>query len=216
MDRVKVLYCGYRDWSIRIYEKLEKDLQNIEFSLNKNNILEPGKVDIILFIGWSWIVPSNIVNENLCICAHPSPLPKYRGGSPLQNQIINGEVESAVSLFIMNEQLDGGPIVSQTKFSLLGDLCEVIEDMQNTVYISLLKFLEEFSRTRKVVSYPQDNSNKSYYRRRTEEMSEITLLDIEHSTAVQLHNKIRALQDPYPNAFIQCKDARLYLINSRI
>lgn len=216
MDRAKILYCGYRDWSLKIYERLKNKFSNIEFYLNKSESVQSNSEDIILFIGWSWIVTSDIINNNLCICAHPSPLPKYRGGSPIQNQIINGETESAVSLFIMNEKLDAGPIISQSKFSLVGDLCDIIETMQDVTYKSLENLLENFLETREVISYPQNDLEKTYYKRRTESMSEITISDIQNSTALQLHNKIRALQDPYPNAFIQCKDAKLYLINSKI
>lgn len=217
MDRVKILYCGYRDWSINIFENLKKKFSEVDFILNKNNeIVTTEKVNFILFIGWSWVVPSNIVKENICICAHPSPLPKYRGGSPIQNQIINGEIESAISLFIMNEKLDSGPIISQRSFSLLGELCDIIQNIQNTTYNSIVELIKNYLINKTIISYPQDESKKSFYRRRTEDMSEITISDIQNCTALELHNKIRALQDPYPNAFIQCKDAKLYLTKSRI
>ena len=47
---------------------------------------------------------------------HPSPLPKYRGGSPIQNQIINGESKSAVTLFKINNKIDQGDIIYQKEF----------------------------------------------------------------------------------------------------
>ena len=71
------------------------------------------KPNIILWYGWSWILPPNIVKEYNCVALHPSPLPKYRGGSPLQNQIINGETISAITLFKMEEGLDNGDVIKQ-------------------------------------------------------------------------------------------------------
>ena len=56
---------------------------------------------------------------------HPSPLPKYRGGSPIQNQIINGEKNSAVTLFKMTRNLDDGDIYKQIPFSLKGSLDDI-------------------------------------------------------------------------------------------
>ena len=53
---------------------------------------------------------------------HPSPLPKYRGGTPLQNQIINDDLDSAVTIFKMTSVMDAGPICSQEYLSLRGDL----------------------------------------------------------------------------------------------
>ena len=58
---------------------------------------------------------------------HPSPLPKYRGGSPIQNQIINGEKKSAVTIFKINNILDGGDIYYQKKISLEGSLNEIFD-----------------------------------------------------------------------------------------
>ena len=41
---------------------------------------------------------------------HPSPLPKFRGGSPIQNQIIRNKKKSMVTIFRINNILDGGDI----------------------------------------------------------------------------------------------------------
>ena len=52
----------------------------------------------------------------------------------------------------------------------------------------------------------------TFFKRRTPDQSEITLKDFKTHSAKDLHNKIRALQDPYPNAFIKCADGKkLYL-----
>ena len=48
-------------------------------------------------------------------------------------------------------------------------------------------------------------------------MSEIQIEDFQNCTAKNLHDKIRSLQDPYPNAFIRCKDeTKLYLTESKV
>jgi len=51
-------------------------------------------------------VPIELIDEYDCYCIHPSDLPKYRGGSPIQNQIIDGVKDSAVTLFKMDYDLD--------------------------------------------------------------------------------------------------------------
>ena len=56
---------------------------------------------------------------------HPSPLPKFRGGSPIQNQIINGKSDSAVSIFKISEKLDEGDIIYQKYLSLEGELSKI-------------------------------------------------------------------------------------------
>ena len=55
-------------------------------------------------------------------------LPKYRGGTPLQNQIINDDLDSAVTIFKMTSVMDAGPICSQEYLSLRGDLSVIFSE----------------------------------------------------------------------------------------
>ena len=85
------LFCGYRKWAFEIYEKLSKkyDMELIS-SPKKLTIKKVKKINpkMIFFPDWSWIVPKDILSSYSCICFHESDLPKFRGGSPIQNQII--------------------------------------------------------------------------------------------------------------------------------
>ena len=48
-------------------------------------------------------------------------------------------------------------------------------------------------------------------------MSEIEIEDFSNYTAIDLHNKVRSLQTPYPNAFIRCKDgSKLFLQKTKV
>ena len=101
----KILCITYRDWANKIYNSLKNTLPEYDFKIissreeyKKENHIDNFKPNIILWYGWSWIIPENIVSKYDCICLHPSPLPKYRGGSPIQNQIINNEKLSAISI----------------------------------------------------------------------------------------------------------------------
>ena len=68
------------------------------------NIIHEYVPDMILWYGWSWIISEKIIENYFCVMLHPSPLPKYRGGSPIQNQIIRGEKYSKVTLFKMTKE----------------------------------------------------------------------------------------------------------------
>tara|TARA_R110002020_G_scaffold378499_1_gene589496 strand:- start:9694 stop:10365 length:672 start_codon:yes stop_codon:yes gene_type:complete len=217
---MKILYCGYRDWALKIYDQLKNDILSTtdkilhEITLVKNKkefceVEEYSKFDVILFIGWSWIVPDYIVNNTKCICLHPSKLPKYRGGSPLQNQIIDGVENSAVTFFIMDNKLDHGPILYQEDLSLRGNLKNIFANINEIGWKGLKYILDNFET---LTPREQKHKQSTVYKRRNPEMSEIFLTDIKKYTAKDLFNKIRALQDPYPNAFIKCKDGtKLYL-----
>jgi methionyl-tRNA formyltransferase len=52
------------------------------------------------------------------ICFHPSLLPRYRGGSAINWQIINGETETGVSVFWVDPGIDTGPILVQKRATI--------------------------------------------------------------------------------------------------
>ena len=60
----------------------------------------------------------------------------------------------------------------------------------------------------------QDHKQATNCKRRKKEDSEITIEEINNSTAQHLHNKIRMLTDPYPNAYIKCKDGSILFLTS--
>ncbi len=217
---MKVVCIAYRKWAKDIYTNISnKDLKSKFFKIyDKNEIsfkfLKNIMPDLILWYGWSSKIEKEIISEFYNVMLHPSPLPKYRGGSPIQNQIINGEKKSAVTLFKMDEGIDTGDIIYQEKFSLEGDLQDVFDRITVIGTNLTLKMIYNFGNLN---LKKQNNIKSTYFSRRSPSQSEIVINDIKCYTAEELHNKIRSLQDPYPNAYIKCKNGtKLYLIKSRI
>ena len=156
------------------------------------------------------------IDKYKCICVHPSPLPKYRGGCPLQHQIIDGVEKSAISIFVMDDKLDHGPILSQTSLNLTGELKDVLSRLTTRTSHELSEVIERLEREPDWMGVPQDHSQATLYKRRTPSESEINIEDFGNYTAKELYNKIRALQDPYPNSYITCKDGtKLYLTQAK-
>ena len=206
----------YRNWAIDIYDKIHevyKDEHNFLIWREKDafnaEALKEYKPDLILWYGWSWIVEDTFVNDYESIMLHPTPLPKYRGGSPIQNQIINGEKLGAVSLFRMNEGLDKGDIYQQLPLSLTGTLDDVFRRISDLGFSATCNIIEgNYTLT------PQDHSQSTYFKRRTPKDSEITIKELESKTSEYLYNKVRMLADPYPNAYIKTIDGRKLIIKS--
>jgi methionyl-tRNA formyltransferase len=225
VDRLKnILLCGYRDWFTKIHSDItsdEKLNKNFNFLTCKdsdelNKILNENKIDYIFFLGWSWILEKDILDNYICICLHPSKLPLYRGGSPIQHQIINGEKISAVTFFIMDEKVDHGPIVWSCDFSLEGNLNEIFNRIADIGSKGMNEILNYIHDNNNIIAKEQNHSDSTYFKRRKPEQSEIKIEDLQNQTAEQIYNKIRALQDPYPNAYIVCKDGtKLYLQNAK-
>ncbi len=73
------------------------------------------KPDILVVVAYGLIIPQEILDifEKGAINVHPSLLPKYRGASPIQTAILHGDKTSGITIILMDEKLDHGPILSQ-------------------------------------------------------------------------------------------------------
>ncbi len=207
---MRIVCVSYRKWALDIYDRLARTTNHIYLIIrnkeqyNKDVIVD-FKPDLILYYGWSWLVPEEITSNYKCIMLHPSPLPKYRGGSPIQNQIITGEKKSAVSLFFMTNEMDAGDIIAQKEFSLQGSLNEIFERMTE---IGFELTRDKIINASRIISFPQDPKSATYCKRRTPKDSEITFEEIKTKSAEYLYNKVRMLAYPYPNAFIRTVDGK--------
>jgi len=212
---MKVLYYGYRDWAFKIFKGIE--LKNKYLSTTQDyDIIEKIEPDLVFFVGWSYKIPEHIVSNYTCVCLHPSPLPKYRGGSPIQNQILCDEKESAVSLFVMDEGLDTGDVLYQSNFSLDGTLSDIL-DRVSILGVRGINHIINSSGDLNNIRLKQDNSAATFFKRRKQSDSEIKLSDFEEHDPEYFYNKVRCLNNPYPNAFIRCKDGRkLFILSTRV
>lgn len=214
---MKILFFAYREWALNIYKELSNKTDNeIIYCNNKKlatiEFINSVKPDLILFYGWSWMIDKNIIDNFFCVCLHPSPLPKYRGGSPIQNQIMNGEKKSAVTLFRMNDKMDEGDIISQSYFSLDGYLDDILQKIEQHGILLTLKLLKDFENNTLNLT-AQDSNKSTIFKRRKPSQSEIHIDDFESNDAEHFYNLVRGLQDPYPNAYIKCKNgSKLYLL----
>jgi methionyl-tRNA formyltransferase len=69
--------------------------------------------DLIVVAAYGQILPPAILNlpRHGCLNVHASLLPRYRGASPIQWAILNGDLETGVTIMKMDEGLDTGPMV---------------------------------------------------------------------------------------------------------
>lgn len=205
---MKYLFCGYREWSIELYKKLSNKYKNmvllsIPEKLTYANVQKINP-KIIFFPDWSWIVPNEIINNFTCICFHESNLPKFRGGSPIQNQIIRGITKTKTTAFVMSDKLDEGDILLKKDLSLKGSLQEIFERMIENDYELITKIIQKKYRKTK------QKGHSSKYKRRKPEESELKNLNYDKK---YLYNFIRMLEDPYPNAFIKIGKRKIIFKN---
>lgn len=170
--------------------------QNDLFSLLENNV----DVDIVFFPHWSWVVPDEIINKFTCICFHSTPLPYGRGGSPIQNMVLNGHRDTQVVALKMTNELDAGPIYLRQDVSLIGGGEEVFRRIYQTT-ISMMKSL--------LASLPYPTEQEGDITIFTRRQSDDSKLDM-YDSIDNIFDKIRILDvDNYPPAYIEIGDYRL-------
>ena len=204
-------FFGYRDWSLSVFSSLKSLFPNLSLHHCKDSSRISSSdfnphTDIFIFVGWSDLVPSEFVSRFQCFCIHPSPLPLYRGGSPIQNQIIGGEHTSAVTLFKMDSGCDTGPIFLSYQISLEGFLDEVLDRISSASTCLITSLIFKFQSSSPVTLIPQDEAISTFCKRRSPSDSIVSLSDFSHMSSVQVFNHIRCLQPPYPPFQIQYPD----------
>jgi methionyl-tRNA formyltransferase len=160
--------------------------------------LDTTNPDVIIVVAYGLKIPPVILDFSPygCINTHASLLPKYRGASPIQAVILNGEKITGITTMKMDEGWDTGDILLTRLVSIgdeenFGALHDRLAKIGATTLIETLSALEEG----KIKPLPQKHSDATYVRKLTETDC---LLDWTAPT-ISLFNRIRAL-DPLPGA----------------
>ena len=79
--------------------------------------LEASEWDLFIVASYGSILQKNILDmpKKGVLNIHPSLLPRLRGASPIRSAILNDEKETGVSIMVLDEELDHGPILAQRK-----------------------------------------------------------------------------------------------------
>jgi methionyl-tRNA formyltransferase len=92
-------------------------------NLKDENFIETIKKeswDVFIVVAYGKILPKWLLDlpKKGVVNVHPSLLPKLRGASPIRSAILNDEKETGVSIMLLDEKMDHGPIIAQAKFSI--------------------------------------------------------------------------------------------------
>lgn len=134
---INYVIASSKDW-FKEHPKSEeyKSLNLIEITKKEDlnlRYLETINPRYIFFPHWNWIVDSEIYERFECVVFHTAPLPYGRGGSPIQNLILDGLKKSPVCALKMTGVLDGGPIYDYLEVSLDGTISEIFTRIADCV-----------------------------------------------------------------------------------
>ena len=161
---------------------------------------------IAFFADWSWKVSPEILNATMCVGFHAAPLPAFRGGSPIQNQIVRGVRRTTLTAFRMTDAIDAGDILLEAPLSLEGSLKQIFARIVR-IEVRMIGRILAGDYTPRAQSGPA-----RVYRRRRPDESELRDFSL---PLEKIYDRIRMLAEPYPNAFVRIDDKRIVFTDAR-
>lgn len=162
--------------------------------------------DLCVVAAYGKILPQAVLDlpKYGCINLHGSLLPEYRGAAPMQRAIMDGKVETGITVMQMDAGLDTGDMILQGVVPIgEDDNFEVIHDRMGECGAELLLRVLEQLRDGELTKVPQDPARATYAAKIEKEEC---LLDF-NDTSSKLHNKIRGLS-PIPLAYTYTPDGK--------
>lgn len=171
------------------------------------------KPDLLVVVAFK-ILPKNILSipKIGSVNLHASLLPKYRGAAPIHWAVMNGETETGVTVFFLNEHVDTGNYLMQAKIRIEPD--ETTGDVYHKLmHIGAEKLLESV-RTIANGQYQLIKQDDAKASKATKIFSEDAQIRFEKD-AVSVHNHIRGMS-PFPSAYCFIDGKKLKVYKSKI
>lgn len=155
--------------------------------------------DAFVVVAYGKLIPPTLLHAPRlgCINVHPSLLPAYRGPSPMQWAIAQGDTQTGVSIMLLDEGMDTGPILAQETIGI--DDNETYDSLVRKVHTIgprlLLETLDRLGRG-EVIPAAQDETQSSLTRLLEKEDGRINW----HQSMVDIERKARAYH-PWPGAW---------------
>ena len=163
-------------------------------------IIQEFNPDLCVVVCWYWMLGEKLLVSIPYgfIGVHNSLLPRYRGGSPLVWQLIQGETEIGFSILTLTSGMDEGPIWASRRLAVEPEerIGQVLPRLEAAI-VEELGSLYPRILSGTVQPAPQDAREATYCMARHPEDGELDWRD----PAANVFNSIRAQSDPYPGAF---------------
>jgi len=145
-----------------------------------------------VLVSYGKIVPQSIIDLFTpgIINVHPSLLPKYRGPSPIESAIKNGDEATGVSIMQLSKEMDAGPVYTAKQYPLTGtetrpELYHALADIGTDLLLETLPGILDGTLQPK----PQDDTQATYCKLLQKEDG---ILDLNSTTSVNAERHVRA------------------------
>lgn len=164
-------------------------------------IVEEMSPELNIVCSYGKIIPEEIIEipKYKTINIHPSLLPKYRGSSPIQTAILNGDKETGVTIMLMDKAMDHGPIIKNQKLKIKNQNIVTCEELSKQLMDEsaklLIKTLPDWL-AGKITPREQNHNEASFTKIFVKEDGKIYW----NKTSDEIDRQARAL-NPWPGTF---------------
>jgi methionyl-tRNA formyltransferase len=206
----KLLPCSVKktalDLNIPYYQPIR--IRKDQIALDKIKEIEP---DLNVVVAYGQIIPSSIIYlpKYNSLNVHFSLLPKYRGASPIQWALLEGEEKTGITIFELNEKMDEGDVLAQEEVNILPDenAAELEARLAQKGADLLTKTIAQID---KLEHRQQDHSQATYAPKIRKEDGKIEWI----KSSLYVERQVRAFT-PWPSAFAFLKDIRIKIYKGR-
>lgn len=153
--------------------------------------------DLGICASFGLIIPKSVIDKFKfgILNVHPSLLPKYRGASPVSTAIADGETQTGISIIKMDEKMDHGSIISQSKEEILPN--DTGETLRNRLFEKSAKILTELIEPyikNKITPRVQNDEEATFTKILTKQDGRV---DLKNDDPKEIERKLRAYT-PWP------------------
>ena len=176
------------------------------------NLLKEKNIDYIVVVAFGQLIKENLLEEykNKIINLHPSSLPKYRGSSPVQFSLLNGDKKTHASAMLIEKGMDSGDILNQKEVEIKAEddftsLSEKLSKIGSEVILESVLNYDDFMENR----IKQDDDKATFTKKITKEMGKINF----NQSKEEIINKIRAFVE-FPKAYFSYKNENVKILKA--
>lgn len=176
------------------------------------NLLKEKNIDYIVVVAFGQLIKEKLLEEykNKIINLHPSSLPKYRGSSPVQFSLLNGDKKTHASAMLIEKGMDSGDILNQKEVEINDEddftsLSEKLSKIGSEVILESVLNYDDFMKNR----IKQDNDKATFTKKITKEMGKIDF----NQSKEEIINKIRAFVE-FPKAYFSYKNENVKILKA--
>jgi len=171
-------------------------------------------LDAAVVVAYGLLLPPPILEAPRlgCLNVHPSLLPRWRGAAPIQRAILEGDAETGVSIMLMDQGLDSGPILARRAMPLEATAtgASLHDRLAAEGAALLLEALADWSAMR-IVPRPQPAAGVTYARKLSRAESRLDW----GQSSVRLERQVRAFF-PWPGSWFERDGQRIRVLKAAL